>query len=250
MTGEITSARSEGALAPTMRGQWADLLAFLRHPYLPERLLPPGQSARLVARLFALDLVAIAGFAALALTAVGLGLELPENYNATLGLGAQTIVLLVIVAPVLEEIVFRGWLSGRPGTILALFWAGAGLAGLALFGAGAGPAGPIAALIGLVLAAAMLVALRGRPPLPVFERHFAWFFWASAILFAAVHLANYEEGALAILLPLLVPQFVLGTLAGHVRVRCGLVWSMLLHAAHNGFAVGIALVALSLEPAG
>lgn len=248
MRGEITSPREDRALAPTMRGQWAVLFAFLRKPRLPDAHAPAGMSMRIVGRLFLLDLLAIGAFALLVLSAAALGFEPPENLNSQLELNAGTIALVVVVAPVLEEIAFRSWLSGRPGTIFALLWIGAGLAGLAVFGPGAGPAGPIVALVGLVLAIMMLIALRGRPPLPVVRRHFAWLFWASAIAFALVHLANYTEGALAILLPLLVPQFVLGTLAGYVRVNCGLAWSMALHAAHNGFAVGIAALALSLEP--
>jgi len=245
MTGVITSPRGEQALAPTMRGQWRVLVGFLKHPYLPQGTLDAGRSAKLVARLFLMDLVAIAAFAAVILTVAAFGIEVPENLNSTLGLDFQIILLFVIVAPILEEIVFRSWLSGRPGTIFALLWAGTGVAALTIFGPGAGLAGPIAAIAGFALAIAMLVALRGRPPLLVFERHFAWFFWASALLFAAVHLANYEEGALVILLPLLVPQFVVGILAGYVRVHSGLVWSMVLHAAHNGFAVSLALLALA-----
>lgn len=248
MTGEITSARKDRALAPTIRSQWAMLFAFLRRPRLPDAHAPAGIAMRIAGRLFLLDLLAISAFALLVLTAAAFGFEPPENLNSQLDMTAPTIVLLVIVAPVLEEIAFRSWLSGRPGTIFALLWIGGGLTGLAVFGPDAGPAGPIAALAGLVIAIMMLVALRGRPPLPVVRRHFAWFFWTSAIAFALVHLANYTEGALAILLPLLVPQFVLGTLAGYVRVHCGLAWSVALHAAHNGLAVGIAVLALSLEP--
>jgi len=274
MKGEITSPRADQALAPTILGQWGALAAFLKHPYLPRSTLRTGLSARLLARLFLLDLLAIIAFGTIILTVASFGIEFPENLNSTLGLDPQTVLLLVIVAPILEEIAFRSWLSGRPGilfallwagagTILeeiafrswlsgrpgilfALLWAGAGIAGLTILGSGAGFAGPFVALAGLVVAVMMLVALRGRPPLPIFERHFAYFFWASAVLFAAVHLANYEEGALAILLPLLVPQFVVGTLAGYIRVQCGLIWSIALHAAHNALAVSLALMALAL----
>ena len=246
MKGEITSPRADQALAPTILGQWGALAAFLKHPYLPRSTLRTGLSARLLARLFLLDLLAIIAFGTIILAVASFGIEFPENLNSTLGLDPQTVLLLVIVAPILEEIAFRSWLSGRPGILFALLWAGAGIAGLTIMGSGAGFAGPFVALAGLVVAVMMLVALRGRPPLPIFERHFAYFFWASAVLFAAVHLANYEEGALAILLPLLVPQFVVGTLAGYIRVQCGLIWSIALHAAHNALAVSLALMALAL----
>ncbi|QIQ87775.1 CPBP family glutamic-type intramembrane protease [Erythrobacter sp.] len=250
MTGEITSGRAGEILAPSLRGQWARLFAFLRRPALPERFASAAVSARIVGRLYLLDLAFILAFGLALISAEAAGIAFPQNLNSTLELNAGTILLFVVIAPVLEEVAFRSWLSGRPGTIVALLWVAAGVGVLVLSGPGEGLAGPIAAFACLVLAIALLVLLRKAPRLPMFERRFGWFFWASAIAFALVHLVNYEEGALVILLPLLVPQFVLGTMAGYVRVQCGLAWSILLHAAHNGFAVGMALLALSLAPGG
>ena len=241
MTGEITSGRAGAILAGGLRGQWTALFAFLGQPRLPDAYAGASASALVAARLFVLDLLAISAFATLVLAAGLLGFEPPENLNSQLDMNAATIVLLVLVAPVLEEIVFRGWLSGRPGALAALLATLAGAAGLAAFGPDS-LVGPLALSVGLTLAVAAAVFLRGRASLPVFEKKFPVFFWTSAIAFALVHLANYAEGALFILLPLLVPQFVLGVLAGYVRVHCGLAWSIALHAAHNSFAVGIALL--------
>jgi hypothetical protein len=249
MTGEITSARAGGILAPTTRGQWEMLFAFLKRPALPDRFAGTGASARITLRLYLLDLLVIFGFGVVVLSAEAAGIVLPENLNASFELDAGTIVLFVAAAPVLEEIAFRSWLSGRPATLAALGVLLAGAGGLAVSGTDS-LAGPLVALASVLLAIAALIVLRGRPPLRIFKRHFALFFWASSIGFALVHLVNYEEGAIAIKLPLLIPQFVVGTMAGYVRVQCGLAWSMALHAAHNGFAVGMALLALSLAPAG
>jgi len=250
MTGEITSPRAGLALAPSMRGQWAELFSFLRHPALPDGFARPAVCLRVLGRLFVLDLVFLFAFVVTLVTAEALGISFPENLNSTIELNAGTVALFVIAAPVLEEIAFRSWLSGRQGTILAVLSVAVGIGALLVSGTQGSLAGPVIALAGIVAAVLALVLLRRRPRFGWFDRHFPAFFWASAIAFALVHLTNYSEGALAILLPLLVPQFVLGVLAGYVRVNCGLAWSMALHAMHNGFAIGMALLALAFGGGG
>lgn len=66
--------------------------------------------------------------------------------------------------------------------------------------------------------------------------NFKWIFYTSAVLFALVHITNFESSTTVYLLtPLLVlPQLILGLLLGYIRVRLGLHWSMLLHACYNG----------------
>ncbi|MEE4338127.1 CPBP family glutamic-type intramembrane protease [Erythrobacter sp.] len=250
MTGEITSGRAGAALAPSLRGQWARLFEFLKRPVLPERLASSGVSARLVLRLYLLDLLFILAFGVAMILAEAAGIAFPENLNSTLELNAGTILLFVVVAPVLEEIAFRGWLSGRPGAIMPLLSVLAGFTAFLFVARDGSLLGPGFLILGVVGAAILFARLRQAPTLRFFRNSFPLFFWASAASFALVHLVNYEEGALVILLPLLVPQFVLGTMAGYVRVQCGLMWSMLLHAAHNAFAVGMALLAVELAPGG
>ena len=98
-----------------------------------------------------------------------------------------------------------------------------------------------------ILVAGTLVAIyllwrkRGRPPMPFFQRHFRWFYFGSALAFASVHLTNFTEGNALILLPLTLPQFLLGLILGYARVRFGLWASVLLHAAHNSLFVGLLL---------
>jgi membrane protease YdiL (CAAX protease family) len=154
----------------------------------------------------------------------------------------------VLLAPLGEELVFRSWLSGRPAIIafvlLALLGLGALLpasmlvedapARLALSGLGLA-----IGLIGAPLAAWLL--LRRRVP-PLFVRVFPLLFWASTLGFALVHLGNYAEGSLAILLPLVLPQFALGTMLGYLRVHHGLVPAIALHASHNAILFGLAIL--------
>lgn len=64
---------------------------------------------------------------------------------------------------------------------------------------------------------------------------FPYFFYGMAILFAFVHITNFHlEMRILLLSPLIVlPQFIGGMFLGYVRVRLGIWWSVLLHAMHN-----------------
>jgi hypothetical protein len=104
--------------------------------------------------------------------------------------------------------------------------------GLAVMGAGA------------LLAALALTLLRNRGPMRWFSAIFPLLFWIATLSFALVHLANFDKGSLAVLLPLVLPQLVLGMLVGYLRVRIGLWAAILLHAAHNATALTIAGLAM------
>lgn len=245
MDGQPTRA-GLAALAPAA---WRDFFAFLKSPVLPKRAAGIGMAGLgAITRLFPLDLLLmtllIAGFAGL----TALGLELPEHALEGLELGPALIVFILVAAPIGEEVVFRGWLSGRPGHLFALLALAAG-GGLAVLAARAstGPAASLATLgfATLALAAALLALWFGRRRVawPWFQRHFGWFYFASALAFAGIHLANFTEGAAAILLPLTLPQFVLGLILGYIRVHHGLWASVLFHALHNGVFIGLLVAA-------
>ena len=120
------------------------------------------------------------------------------------------------------------------------------IAGVALpfiSGPGAHPVLLLGSLaIALMLAAALAFWLRHRPEMPFFARHFAWFYFASALLFASAHLMNYTEGTALILLPLVVPQLIAGLIFGYARVTYGLWSDMLLHMMHNAALIGLVII--------
>jgi membrane protease YdiL (CAAX protease family) len=242
---------TRGGLAARAPGAWQDFFTFLRRPTLSDRAA--GVSAAgfgAIARLFPLDLllmvVLIGGLGALTL----FGFELPEHALEQLELGAPILLFILVGAPVGEEILFRGWLSGRPGHVLALvsLVAGGALAYSAVQ-ALPEPTGGLAALGLIVLAAALatglLWGLRRRGAWSGFQRHFGWFYFASALGFAAIHLVNFGQGASVATLPLVLPQFVLGLILGYVRVQHGMWASILFHALHNAVFIGIVLAASS-----
>ncbi len=242
MTGETTSL----VHANSARAEWRDWLAFLRRPHLPDRPAGIADAAMGTVRMLGLDMIIMAVLIAGLVILVASGFELPNNALNDLTLGASTIALIVIVAPLVEEIAFRSWLSGRPGHVIALLLVvGGGVAAALLAETNTGDAASSAVLavsVGvLVLAGLALFLLRKRPPMRWFQAIFPGFFWLSTLGFALIHLANYTEGALAILLPMVLPQFILGSMLGYVRVHYGLWAAIALHMTHNGLIVGLVM---------
>ncbi len=226
-----------------MRSEWRRLGAFVKRPRLPANQIDRG-SLLVLARIFALDVMAMLLLIVAATLAVAAGIYIPETALSGIEFTPTVILLVLVAAPVMEELLFRGWLSGKPGHMLALALLLAGAAGFAfvhLSNPGLGLGLTIAGLVGAVLA---LVLLRKRPPMPWFAAFFPLFYWGSAIAFALVHILNFSDGSLLILLPLVLPQFILGLLCGYVRVQIGLWANIVLHFAHNAFALGLAALSM------
>lgn len=253
MTSESTSPAEGHGSAMGYRnaitGEWRAFAAYLRRPILPDKQAPGSSALRGTLRMAALDIMMMGAIIAILMLVVAIGFDLPDNINASLDLNPFTIALIVIAAPLLEETVFRSWLTGRPSYLVSL----AALALTAIIALTIGTslpeetgeiAAPIVLVVGAGAAVSALIALRQRKAPQWFHRIFPGLFWASSVTFALVHLLNYTEGTLAILLPLIIPQFILGTIAAYVRVRYGLISAIALHALHNGFAIGLALLAM------
>jgi membrane protease YdiL (CAAX protease family) len=222
--------------------EWLRFGAFLQRPVLPDRAeLSLAGSVRALAPLLLLDLLlmgVVLGSIGLATT---MGFKLPEHMLNELKLSPALLALIVIAAPIGEETLFRGWLSGRPGHILAVLALLAGGAALILAKGAVIKLGGVGA--GVAVAAAALYLLRRRPALAWFQRHFTWFYYGSALLFAGVHLSNFAgAGASPALLPLVLPQFLLGLILGYLRVNRGLLTGAAMHMLHNALFAGLMLL--------
>lgn len=231
------------APAPTLVAEWRRLGTFLKRPTLDVRA-HSAQPFTVLLRIFALDMAIMLGLISCAGLAIALGVELPETALAGMEFTPVLVALVIVGAPVMEELMFRSWLSGRPAAVFAWLSLATAFGLVALIGSeGLVPPWPffVAGLLGVV---ASLVLLWRKPPMRWFAAIFPLFYWLSVLSFALVHLANFEEGG-AILLALVLPQFVLGTLLGYVRVRIGLWAAMVLHGAHNATALAIASLAMS-----
>ncbi len=221
--------------------EWRRFSAFLRNPVLPDRAtLSLGKSVRALVPLFVLDLILMGLVLGGIELATRLGMHMPHHMLEDLQLTPVLIAFMVIGAPLGEETLFRGWLSGRPGHIAAVL---ALLTGFATFAFGPTEIVKLAgALVALVIAAVALFAFRKRDAFGFFQRHFRWFYIASVLLFAGIHLTNFAgAGFSPTLLPLVLPQLLLALILGYLRVNRGLLTGAALHMLHNTLFVGLML---------
>jgi membrane protease YdiL (CAAX protease family) len=224
--------------ALSLRARLEDVAQFMVRPTFVAQPMAWGRAAVLaLLAVFALDIVL--DTLAQALTAAwdeSAGfLPAPVEYETTL---AEDLIEFLILAPVLEELAFRGWLTGR---IAALRFAVYGFAALALFMAAlfVGPeyAGPIM-VAGLAIVFAGLIhwsRTRHRDnAVPAwFAHHFRWFVWGSALVFGLIHLGNYEPLTHPLGVLVVLPQTIGGLLLAYTRTRLGLGAAMAHHAAYN-----------------
>ncbi len=239
-------ADKRGAIVP-IPGPWRTWAGFVRHPVLPDRAtLSPAPALKSVFALFGLDLALMSLLLGALSLALYIGFHMPEHVLGKIELKPGMIALIVIGAPIAEEIVFRGWLSGRIGHLFAT-----PLTIVALLGFVGGGAmftqdpskGQTYLLVGVAAALLALLALfafRRRGAIRFFQRHFAWFYWGSVLAFAGIHLSNFASAGIAAL-PLVLPQFMLAVILGYLRVNYGLWSSMLTHALHNTVFISLVL---------
>lgn len=196
-------------------------------------------------RLLTVDLLVMAGLVLIAFVVAASGWDIPESELQNLKLDWNTIVLIIAIAPAMEEMAFRSWLSGRPGFVIPVAILAVGLTGLlAVTGSSAIWVGIAIGVSALALSLWAAAKLHGHEPWRWFARHFRWFFYATSIAFAAVHLFNFESAGLAFT-PLVIPQLISGAIFGFARINYGL-WSAIgLHSVHNGIFIAMALLETS-----
>ena len=149
----------------------------------------------------------------------------------------QQLILVVLLAPVLEETIYRLPLQRqfRPGLIALSLTIGALLftaVGSALFWI----------IFGLAILAASLELLKGWESRTAIEARWSQDaripIWSATLVFGLVHIANFDVdwSIYAVLAaPLVVsPQLWLGLMFTIARVRYGWWAGLLLHATHNG----------------
>lgn len=221
-----------------MPGLLADLARFALRPAHAAQPMAWGWRAALVLlAVFALDLAIGEGLTWLAEAWDADGTILPEPVEEELSL-AEDLFFTLLFAPVVEEALFRGWLTGRIAALrFALYGAGAlacSLAALALPDAYAAPLG----FASFALAIAGLVhwdhTRRRDTGVPVwFTRHFHWFVWGSTLLFGLIHLGNFEPFTHPLGVLVVLPHTIGGLLLAYTRLRLGLAAAMAHHAAFN-----------------
>lgn len=237
MTASLAQGRPARIAVPQA---WRQFAAFARRPAFiePAGLRAPG-SWRVLASVLALHLAVMALLMPL--------LSLWQHMWALSGPDAFGQVpqawlpfLVILIAPVLEECTFRGWLTGRPRALWLMGVLAMAIAGIAAVQPA--PLPTVGLFFGALLAAPIgWLVLRKRATPQVWRgRWFAAPFHAGALLFALMHVMNYPSVSL-VLLPMVLPQLWAAFTLGYIRMRVGLPASILAHATSNALALGLAM---------
>jgi len=140
----------------------------------------------------------------------------------------------VLVAPVLEELVFRAQLRRFTGMILLIsFICGTLLSAIT----NTSWAFLVCPFIFTILFLIYRFTLAGSTmrKFKFWEQIFPWQFHLTAVCFALVHLSNYERGITLLPLGILytLPQLAIGLILGFTRMNYGLKYSMAVHSVYN-----------------
>lgn len=137
----------------------------------------------------------------------------------------QLLLLVVLLVPFLEELIFRAYLRFDRNLLFILI--------LGVIG-----------FTGKENRARAETAIRRR-----WDAYYPTIFYLAAVIFGLVHISNYEMTSEVLwVAPILVlPQIVVGLLLGFLRVRYGLIWGFFLHALHNFAFLGIPLLFFGKE---
>ncbi len=184
------------------------------------------------------------------------GVDMPQPSEGFEGLKRSPYFFLaaVIIAPLIEEVLFRSWLGSRLGIwvglpVILFFVA---LFVIALSDAESvqaiGKLAPgIAVLYGLTVWNKRALIFRADPETgeSLTEKIFPYVFWASAIFFGLLHLGNFDiKGLSPVFAIIVLPQFIVGLVLSYVRMRFGLLCAIGFHAAYNGVLVSLSLLAV------
>ncbi len=122
----------------------------------------------------------------------------------------ELLLLGILVAPFIEEIVFRLPLRYKRNYIFQLF-----------------------------------NFISGNRVQKIWKKYYIFFFYAFAITFGLLHITNYENTELLFycIAPILVvSQLLGGFILGYMRLRAGFFWGFLLHALFNGIAFLVSIL--------
>ncbi len=228
------------------RARVVDVARFALRPTYVRRSMAmrPGYASAL-ALLLGLNLLLLPLVRVLIEVALGPSGVLPDSaVEDTLGL--RQVLEYVVLAPLLEETLFRGWLSGRRASLRFVAY---GAVALGLLLAGFLLAPDIRRILTLAAVAAVFAGLvhwsltrhRDRAVSGWFIRHFRWIVWGSSLVFGLIHLGRFEALAHPLGVLVVLPLMLGGMLLAYTRTRLGLRAAMVQHGCYNAVLVGLAL---------
>ncbi len=227
-----------------VRAVWREFFDFLRDPRLPAERISFGWTAiRQVGVLLLLDWMVVLLFVASALAAESAGINLPQEIEDD-WTPFQTVLFVIILAPPIEELIFRAGLSGQRRAIAMFVAPWLFVATLIVIYLIAGPIDPTIGVIlflAWVAATAVVMAVqwdRGSVS-DRYRRLFPYAFWITSALFGFMHIFNYEDPIRLAVMLMVIPQFTGGMMLGYVRVKYGMWANITQHVTHNAVAVAL-----------
>jgi membrane protease YdiL (CAAX protease family) len=249
---KLVMVRSKASLVETI----SELLAFARQPRFHESSYRRWSQRTVTGLwLFLISLAVTAGFALVTLplmllTEAGPSSTLRETSSQPI---LAVMIAVVMVGPLVEEVIFRGWLTGTwrslvgSAMFLAIFYGGAALMKDLDIGApGVKQLG--IAILGLA-AMWLLGPIDSGPRVMGYARAFPFLFWAQGIVFGLLHYQNFAATSPALAVLMTLPLIVCAWLWGYARIVLGLGGAVLLHAAYNVPAV-IGIIAFTTMQGG
>lgn len=178
------------------------------------------------------------------------GSQLQQVFSRSI---ASVVLAVIVLGPLIEEVMFRGWLSGTWRSVggSALFCALVfGIIHLVdgLFSVSATTLQLGLAVIGLI-GFTLLSPIDSGKRLPYFERAFPYLYWAQGLVFGALHFQNVTTNSPLLIVLSTVPIMICAWLWGYARIYLGLGSAVLLHAAYNVPAVAGMLAFAMLQGA-
>lgn len=144
----------------------------------------------------------------------------------------QRVVYGLILGPIVEEIFFRLMYVFKKKNLLIVLFTSLGLAILFLI-----KSEPAKSYIFFILCLTFSLCLLSFARVSrVINSHFKVFFYGMAIVFAFLHVFNFDGiNSMRYLLTvfIIIPQFVLGLLLGYIRLSYGFIYAVGFHMAVN-----------------
>jgi membrane protease YdiL (CAAX protease family) len=223
-----------------LRERLADIGRFVMRPtYVPQSMAWGRQAVAALLMLLALDLAfGLVAVKALSLLGdAGSGGAMPALAETDSTPAVEWLEALML-APVLEELLFRGWLFGRGAALKFAAW---GMAAMGLLIVSLHLPEQYAHLVAQGAVVVVLVASvqwfrtrdRDTSVPPWFVRRFHLIVWGSTLLFGAIHFGNFEPLTHPLGLLVVLPQTIGGLLLAYTRTRLGLPAAMAHHFAFN-----------------
>ncbi|MEG3155970.1 CPBP family glutamic-type intramembrane protease [Sphingomonas sp. RB1R13] len=249
MDGATTSGAAPGGVLRFVPQMWIEWVRFVRRPRLPAAREAFGGRAmaevgQLLALVIAFDFALVVGLSWLS---TKLGVKTPDFEELRKFGPVLTLLVGALALPIVEEIVFRGWLSGRRRMLVAVAVLVGFIASLAMARLTVGPAPfktmAVLLLAWLVVGPVLIWKTKGSTPL-WFARVFPVLYFASALLFGLAHISNYDMSRPWVLLPFVLPQATAGLIFGFARVRYGMWANIALHGLSNALFLGLTIAGM------